>query len=113
MGVSVATGAGMLRRVGMDAPLQVLRLVGVAAFALHLCHLGRMRIFLDRGVAVVAFKAAVDAVAEGFAVDRDAVACGILHLGSPWQARQSAWAWSLAGSPASNSTATAAARIPL
>ncbi len=77
--ISVATRAGMVLRIRMHASRQRLRLVRVAGLALHLRHLVRMRIFLDVRVAIVAFQAAVNAVAERLSVHRDAVPVGILH----------------------------------
>ena len=71
----------------MNASRQAGSLIGVAALALYLGHSIRMWILLDAGMAIVAFQAAVDAVAEGLAVHRHAVPCGILHARVP-MARQ-------------------------
>ena len=69
----MATGAGMVRRIGMDAPGQSCRLIGVAGIALDRRHLLRMGIILDGGVAIGAFQAAVDAGAKLLPVHADAV----------------------------------------
>ena len=77
--VAVATGAGMLGGVGVDAAGEFLRLARVALVALDLGDLVGVRIFLDVGVAVVALEAAVNALAEGVAIDADVVAGGVLQ----------------------------------
>ena len=77
--VSMATRAGMLRRIRMNAPCQSFRLIRVAALALHLRHLLRMRILLDVRVAIVALKASVNALAKGLPIHGDAVPVRILH----------------------------------
>jgi hypothetical protein len=59
--VPVATGAGMLFAVGMDAALKFVLLVAVAFGAVNRGKVLGMWIFLDVGVAVIAFEAAVDA----------------------------------------------------
>ena len=61
MGVSMATGAWMLRTRCMNASHQPSRFLRVAGIALHRRHNIRMRIFLDSGVAIAALQAAVDA----------------------------------------------------
>ncbi len=73
MGIAMATGAGMVRRIGVDAPGQSSRLIGVAGIALDRRDLLRMGIPLDGGVAIGAFQAAVDAGAELLPVHADAV----------------------------------------
>jgi len=77
--VSMATRAGMLRRIRMNASCQSFRLIRVAALALHLRHLLRMRILLDVRVAIVALKASVNALAKGLPIHGDAVPVRILH----------------------------------
>ena len=79
--VAVAACAGMLLAVGVDTVLELSSLIGVAGLALDGRNLVRMRIALDVGMAVVALKAAVNAVAEFLAVDSDAVSRGVGHAG--------------------------------
>src|SRR5947207_12243359 len=79
MGVAVATGAGMLGRVGMDASREFVSLGCVALVALDLGDLVGVRIFLDVGVAIVALETAVDALAERVAIHADVVAGGVLQ----------------------------------
>ena len=55
------------------------RFIRMAALAVHLHYLVRMRIFLDRRVAVVALHAAVNAVGKRLAIHGDAVTVRILH----------------------------------
>ena len=79
VGVSMATGAGMLGLVGMHASGQPRRLIGVAGLALDRRDLIRMRILLDRRVAIAALQAAVDAGVKGMRIHADAVPRGVLH----------------------------------
>ena len=51
----------------------------MAGLALHLRHLLRVRILLDVHVAVVAFHAAMNAVAKRLPIHGDAVSVPILH----------------------------------
>ena len=51
----------------------------MAGFAIDFGDVVGMRVFLDVGVAVVAFQAAMNARAELIAVNSDAVAGGVLH----------------------------------
>ena len=76
---AVATRAGMLLRVRMHAARQPRGLIGMATLALHLRYLVRMRIFLDRRMAIVALHAAVNAVRKRLAIHCDAVTVRILH----------------------------------
>jgi hypothetical protein len=71
----------MLLAVGVNTGTELGSLIGVAGLALDGRNLFRMRIALDVGMAVVALKAAVNAVAEFLAVDSDAVSCGVSHAG--------------------------------
>ena len=79
----MATGAGMIRLVCMDAAGKPCSLVGVATLALHWRHLIRMRILLDAGVAIVALQAAVDAGAKVVGIHADTVPQSILHPCAP------------------------------
>jgi hypothetical protein len=71
----------MLFAVGVNAAAELGRLVGVAGLAIDRRNLVGMRIALDVGVAVGALQAAVNAVAEFFAVDGDAVSGAVGHAG--------------------------------
>ena len=81
VGVAVAARARMLLAVGVNAALELGRLVGVAGFAVHRRNVIGMRITLDVCVAVGALQAAVNAVAEFFPVDGDAVSRTVGHAG--------------------------------
>src|ERR1039458_9978546 len=79
MGIAVATGAGMLGPVGMNASGQPLRLARVAALALDRSHLIRMGIILDGSVAIAALHAAVQAGVKSIAIHADTVTGGVLQ----------------------------------
>ena len=79
VGVSMATGAGMLGLDGVNASGQAGRLIGVAGFALDRRDLIRMRIFLDGRVAIAALQAAVDAQAEVMRIYAHTLARGVLQ----------------------------------
>src|SRR5215472_932656 len=63
----------------MNTALQTLGFAGVAGLAVDRRDVNGMGIFLDVCVAVIALKAAMDALAELVAIDCDAVASGIGH----------------------------------
>lgn len=79
MRVAVATGAGMLFAVGMNAAFELCILLTVACGALHLRGMVGMRVVLDVGVAVVAFETTVDARRKLWTIDTDAVAAAVFH----------------------------------
>ena len=100
MGVSMATGAGMLGAVCMHASHQPRRFVSVAGFAFDRRHLIRMRIILDGRVAIAAFQAAMDAAMKLLRVHGNAMPRRILQPWSAWQARQSVCADTMPGAAA-------------
>ena len=77
--VAMATGARMVLRIRVHASSQARCLIRVAARALHLRYLVRMRILLDVSVAIVALQAAMNALAKGLSVHSNAVPIRILH----------------------------------
>ena len=79
MGISMATGAGIGRRLGVHASGQPLRFVSVTGLAFDRRHLVGMRIFFDGGVAIAARKAAVQARGKRLPVHADAVSGGIIE----------------------------------
>ncbi len=79
MRTAMTARAWMFFRLRMHAAGQFRCLVGVAALAIDLRDVIRVRVFLDICVAVVALKAAMDAGAEFVPIYGDAVPGRILH----------------------------------
>jgi len=80
VGVAVATGAGLIGGLGVDAVANLRLLIGMAGAALHGRNVVRMGIAFDVRVAIRALLAAMDAVAKLLAVHGDAVPVGVLHV---------------------------------
>ena len=75
----MATGAGMLGRIGVHASRKFRGLACVAGVALHFRDLVGVRIAFDVGVAGIAPQAAVNALPKGIAIYADVVTGGVLQ----------------------------------
>ena len=81
MRIPVATCARMILAVSVNAALELILLIAVAGCALHRRNLLGVRIPLDVSMAIAALKAAMNALTELLAVDRDTVTRCIRHAG--------------------------------
>ena len=106
---AVAAGAGMRARLGMNAAGNRLRLVGMAGRALHRHRLVRMRILFDRGVAIAAAQAAVNARVKLFASTPTFLPEASCRVLSAWHDRQSASFASITRGKLNSSSATSPA----